>query len=27
MGIMILPKTKKLDVNPASPNIATSLAK
>ena len=27
MDLVILPKTKKLDVNPASPNIATSLAK
>jgi len=27
MDLVILPKAKKLDVNPASPNIATSLAK
>jgi hypothetical protein len=27
MDLVILPNTKKLDVNPASPNIATSVAK
>jgi len=27
MDLVILPKTKKLDVNPASPNIATSVVK
>ena len=27
MDLIILPKTKVLDVNPASPNVATSVAK
>ena len=27
MDLVIIPKTKKLEVNPASPNIATSIAK
>jgi hypothetical protein len=27
MDLVILPKTKTLDVNPSSPNIATSVAK
>lgn len=27
MDLVIIPKTRKLDVNPASPNVATSIAK
>ncbi|MBI1987798.1 MAG: clan AA aspartic protease [Nitrospinae bacterium] len=27
MDLVIIPKTRKIDVNPGSPNIATSLAK
>ncbi len=27
MDLVILPKDRRLDVNPASPNIATSIAK
>ena len=27
MDLVVIPKTRTLDVNPASPNIATSIAK
>jgi clan AA aspartic protease len=27
MDLIIIPKTKKIDINPGSPNIATSIAK
>ena len=27
MDLVVIPKTKKLEVNPASPNVATSIAK
>jgi hypothetical protein len=27
MDLVLIPKTRRIDVNPASPNIATSIAK